>query len=167
MQIRPAAENEIDQILRITAACNLFMRSKGINQWTENYPSRMAFETDVSHNELFVLVNNSIIIGCIVVSERIDEVYKPVKWLTPTTKHKYIHRLAIHPTHQRKGHAHQLMNFAEDLAKKHQCTSIRLDTFSRNKGNQKFYESRGYHRLGEIFFPEQSEHPFYCFEYIL
>ncbi|MGM0391936.1 MAG: GNAT family N-acetyltransferase, partial [Bacteroidota bacterium] len=30
-----------------------------------------------------------------------------------------------------------------------------------------FYESRGYQKLGDIYFPKQSEHPFHCYELIL
>ena len=45
--------------------------------------------------------------------------------------------------------------------------SIRLDTFSQNKSNNKFYESRGYQKLGDVFFRKQSEFPFHCYEKIL
>ena len=59
------------------------------------------------------------------------------------------------------------MNFAENHARKHNFESVRLDTFSKNKRNQKFYESRGYKRLGDIYFPKQSEAPFHCYELVL
>jgi len=56
------------------------------------------------------------------------------------------------------------MNFAEKYARDNNFTSVRLDTFSQNKRNQKFYETRGYQRLGDIYFPKQSKHPFHCYE---
>ena len=59
------------------------------------------------------------------------------------------------------------MDFAENFAKEHNALSVRLDTFSQNKRNQKFYETRGYKRLGDIYFPKQSNHPFHCFELVL
>ena len=59
------------------------------------------------------------------------------------------------------------MDYAEDFAKKNNFISIRLDTFSKNKNNMRFYERRGYKRLEEVFFPEQSEFPFYCYELII
>ena len=44
------------------------------------------------------------------------------------------------------------MDFAEKYAKEKKFASVRLDTFSVNKRNLKFYESRGYQRLeGSIF----------------
>ncbi|HET8854785.1 MAG TPA: GNAT family N-acetyltransferase, partial [Salinimicrobium sp.] len=45
--------------------------------------------------------------------------------------------------------------------------SVRLDTFSQNQRNQKFYVKRGYSRLGDIYFPKQSEFPFHCYEKII
>jgi ribosomal protein S18 acetylase RimI-like enzyme len=165
--IRLAVKREINEILKVTAACNLFMRANGIFQWTENYPSKKAFETDILRNELYVLTKDAEIIGCITVSSVIDDEYKPVKWLTKTSKHKYVHRLAVHPNYQGKGYAKKLMDFAEALAKEDSCISVRLDTFGKNRRNQKFYEARGYQRLEPIFFPAQSEHPFYCYELIL
>ena len=45
--------------------------------------------------------------------------------------------------------------------------SIRLDTFSQNKRNQQFYEQRNYVKLENIYFPNQSEFPFHCYEKVL
>lgn len=165
--IRKATNKDIDSILNITKACAKFMIDNGIYQWNEHYPSRQAFENDVFRNELYVLEIQSEIVGCIVISTFMDEEYIPIKWLTTNENNLYIHRLAIHPELQGKGYAQKLMAFAENFARKTQASSIRLDTFSQNKRNQKFYELRNYKRLGEIYFPKQSEFPFYCYELVL
>lgn len=165
--IRRAKIPEINDILDITKACAAFMIEKGIHQWNELYPSRKAFESDLKRNELFVKIEDGILIGAIVISEFMDKEYIPVKWLTENKKNAYIHRLCIHPDHQGKGHAQQLMDFAEDFAKQNDFLSVRLDTFSQNTRNQRFYEARGYQRLGDVFFPKQSEHPFHCYELLV
>lgn len=164
--IREATTSDIDAILELTKACAKHMISKGIFQWNEHYPHRAAFENDVKRGELFVIEDASIV-GCIVISTLMDDEYIPIEWMTVNDNNVYIHRLAVHPSQQGKGFARQLMDFAEAESKRKNSTSIRLDTFSQNKRNQNFYESRGYIRLGSIFFPKQSEHPFYCYEYIL
>ena len=79
----------------------------------------------------------------------------------------YIHRLAVHPQEQKKGYAKVLMDFAEDYARKGGFISVRLDTFSKNVRNNKFYQARGYRAVGDIYFPKQSEFPFHCYELIL
>jgi ribosomal protein S18 acetylase RimI-like enzyme len=167
IQIRRATLADIDALLIITKACAKHMIYNNIFQWNENYPNRNAFVTDVHRNELFVLFDTSQIVGCIVISTFMDEEYKDVDWLSPDGTSVYIHRLAIHPETQGKGYAQQLMTFAENYAIENNYRSIRLDTFSKNLRNQKFYELRGYKKLGNIYFPKQSVYPFYCYEYML
>ncbi|GGW57810.1 ribosomal protein S18 acetylase RimI-like enzyme [Winogradskyella epiphytica] len=165
--IRKAEEKDIEIILSITQACAKSMVDNKIYQWNETYPNRAAFQNDINRHELFVLENNKTIQGCIVISTFMDSEYESIDWLTKNDRNIYIHRLAIHPKHQGKGYAQKLMDFAEQFAIENNYTSIRLDTFSQNKRNQKFYELRGYNRLGEIYFPNQSKYPFYCYELVL
>lgn len=165
--IRKATLKDIDSIIDITKDCARHMIAEKIFQWNEHYPNRTPFETDVKRDELYVLEIENTIIGCIVISVVMDDEYIPMQWLTPNENNIYIHRLAIHPKQQGKGYAQELMNFAEKFSIENNHTSVRLDTFSQNNRNQKFYELRGYKKLGSIFFPKQSEHPFYCYELIL
>lgn len=162
--IRLAIPSDIDKILEITKQCALAMIKKDIYQWNDHYPSKEAFENDLARNELYVIVISAKIIGCITLSNIMDEEYKDIQWLTVSANNLYIHRLAIQPHHQGKGYAQQLMDFAEKYAKHHKYKSIRLDTFSKNKRNQLFYEQRNYTKLGNIYFPKQSEFPFHCYE---
>ncbi|HPF09903.1 MAG TPA: GNAT family N-acetyltransferase [Flavobacteriaceae bacterium] len=162
--IRKAYPSEIQKIMSITKACAVQMISEGIFQWNEHYPHAQAFETDCERGELYVLLKANILVGCITISYLKDAEYQTVQWLTKDGKNAYIHRLAIHPNFQRQGLAKELMDFAENLAMEEKALSVRLDTFSQNKRNQRFYEARGYQRLGTIFFPKQSEQPFYCYE---
>lgn len=162
--IRKAKNGEIPQILSITKACASNMKSKNIFQWNEHYPSFEAFQNDFLSSELYVYSYQDSIIGCITITPKMDEEYFPISWLSENQNNLYVHRLAVHPDYQGNGYAQQLMDYAENFAQLNNYTSIRLDTFSQNKRNQQFYERRGYTRLGSIFFPKQSEHPFYCYE---
>jgi ribosomal protein S18 acetylase RimI-like enzyme len=164
--IRKALLKDIDELLQITRACAASMVAKNIYQWNEVYPNKQAFLEDFERNELFVLEIENIIVGCITISTFMDEEYIPISWLTSNSNNLYIHRLAIHPKYQGKGYAQKLMDYAETYAEKNNYVSVRLDTFSQNNRNVQFYEQRGYKRLGEIFFPKQSEYPFYCYELI-
>ena len=79
----------------------------------------------------------------------------------------WINYLAVDPDFQGRGYAQQMMQFAENHARDNGFISVRLDTFSQNARNQRFYEKRGFQKLGDIFFPKQSEHPFHCYELVL
>jgi ribosomal protein S18 acetylase RimI-like enzyme len=165
--IRRAKISEIPDILQLTKACAEAMIEKGIYQWNENYPSRSAFEKDVREKSLYVLIIVGQIVGTVVISSKMDQEYVPVSWLSPNHNNIYIHRLAVLPEHQGKGHAQRMMDFAERYAREKGYISVRLDTFSQNRRNQVFYETRGYQRLGDIYLPKQSEHPFHCYELLL
>lgn len=165
--IRKAELTDLAAIKSLTEACALGMERKGIFQWNENYPSREKLQSDIRKQELFVLERENEIQGIIVLTPDMDEEYVPVEWLTPNGRNLYVHRLATNPGQWGSGYGRILMDFAEDFARENGYVSVRLDTFSQNDRNQRFYEIRGYRRLGNIYFPGQSEHPFYCYEKIL
>ncbi len=165
--IQPAVLSDLSEIKELTEAGALAMQEIGIFQWNEHYPSREVLEQDILSEELYVLKEEGRIVGVIALTPKMDEEYVPIEWLTPNGNNLYVHRLGVHPKVWGKGYGQQLMDFAEDFAREHQYTSVRLDTFSQNKRNQRFYETRGYVRLGDVFFPKQSEHPFHCYEKVL
>ena len=165
--IRRAKIQEIPEIMELSRACASHMIEQGIYQWNEHYPSAAAFENDIDRNELYVLELNGELVGTITITPHMDDEYKSVQWLNKEGNEIYIHRLAVHPHHQGKGCAQQLMSYAEDLARNEKYNSVRLDTFSKNFRNQRFYTKRGYVKLEDIYFPKQSEYPFHCYELVL
>ena len=165
--IRVANFSDIESVLHITKSCARHMIDNGIFQWNKHYPDRDSFINDVENMQLYVYIENEQIVACISLCNKIDGVYRSVHWKTINENNLYIHRLAVHPDFQKKGIGKILMDFAEKYAREKKFISVRLDTFSMNKRNLKFYESRGYQRLEGIHFPKQSEFPFYCYELIL
>ena len=167
MSIRQAIITDLDIVKKIAEACAIDMANYSIFQWNEKYPSRDVFKNDIEAGALYVLEINKTIVGCIMLSDVKDDSYKDVKWLTKDFKNLYVHRLAVNPDDQKKGHGRRLMDFAESFAVENNFTSIRLDTFSLNHRNNKFYKARGYTQLGDVFFPIQSDLPFHCYEKVL
>ncbi len=165
--IRKATPSDLDVIHKLTQSCAKAMIARGIYQWNEHYPTRSRFQKDIELQELYVLEEENQVKSIIVLTELMDDEYIPVKWLTENQRNLYIHRLAVHPEYWGNGYAQYLMNWAEAYAKNNGYQSIRLDTFSQNKRNQSFYETRGYQKLEDIYFPKQSEYPFHCYELVL
>ena len=165
--IELANTSHLSEIKQLTEACAKAMQEKGIFQWNEFYPSREKLARDIEKEELYLLKKEGVIIGIIVLTPEMDEEYIPIQWLTSNSENLYVHRLGTHPAVWGEGFGQTLMDFAETFARKNRFQSVRLDTFSQNLRNQKFYEARGYKRLGNIYFPKQSEHPFYCYELVL
>jgi len=167
MIIKRAFIQDLDELHLLTQSCARDLIEKEIFQWNEHYPSKEVLRYDIEFQQIWKLEDNNRIVGIIVLTEEEDIEYKNVKWLTENGRNLYIHRLAVLPKAQGKGCAQKLMNFGEKFALENNYKSIRLDTFSQNKRNLKFYEARGYKRLEEIFFLKQSKFPFYCYELIL
>ena len=167
IKIELAEITDLDRIMEITKACAIDLISKNIFQWNENYPSKEAFKKDIEKNTLYVFKNKLQITGCISICADKDEEYEDVEWITKDFKNLYLHRLAVHPEYQKKGIGRSLMDFAEEYAKLNGFKSVRLDTFSQNQRNNKFYKSRQYVQLDDVFFPMQSKFPFHCYEKII
>ncbi|MBZ9629610.1 GNAT family N-acetyltransferase [Salegentibacter sp. LM13S] len=163
--IRKANLEDLNEIKKLTEACAEALQQQNIHQWNEHYPSREKLQNDIQREELFVYeIEEDRIIAIMVLTPKMDAVYENIQWLTETDKNLYIHRLATHPKFWGKGYARKMMDFAEEFAKNQNSTSIRLDTFSKNIRNLKFYENRGYERLGDVYFPHKNEYPFHCYE---
>ena len=167
VKIKLAKLGDLDRVKEIAEACAERMIEEKIFQWNEKYPSKEIFREDIKNNALFVARINSEIVGCIMFSSYKDDVYKNVKWISEDSNNLYIHRLAVHPRFQKKGIARKMMDYAESFAKSKNYKSIRLDTFSKNQRNNKFYKLRGYIKLDDVFFPKQSEFPFHCYEKLI
>ena len=164
MIITNASKQDLEQLFSVVKSCAINLIEQGIFQWSENYPTKEILSSDIAFQQIWKIENETGIVGSIVLTEIEDPEYEHVKWLTKNQKNLYIHRLAIHPNFQGRGYAQKLMDFAEKFAIENNYNSIRLDTFSKNKRNQKFYEKRNYIKLESIYFPNQSEFPFYCYE---
>ena len=166
-KIELAVISHLDKVKEIAECCASDMINRNIFQWNEKYPSKKIFKEDIESISLYLAKINQEIVGCIMLTKNKDDVYKDIKWLSEDNINLYIHRLAVHPLFQKKGIGRKMMDFAEDYAKSNNYESVRLDTFSKNKRNNIFYENRGYIRLGNVYFPEQSRFPFYCFEKLI
>lgn len=166
--IRLATHKDVPTCVSIARACGDFLRNNGIDQWTPDYPNESILLQDVHEQSLYILTVEDTIVGMVVINEIQDPEYVQLDWITPTaSKNLVVHRLAISPESQGKGYAQLLMTFVEELALKQGYDSIRLDTFSRNERNQRFYERRGYQRINEVYLSYRTDFPYVCFEYVL
>ena len=167
IKIELAEINDLEDIMKMIHNCANDLISKNIFQWNEKYPSRDIFLADIEKRNLFIFKKDSGVIGCLALSYDKDIEYNDIKWLTKDDENLYVHRLAVDPKFQKQGIGGLLMDFAEDYARDKKLKSVRLDTFSKNERNNRFYKSRKYIQLDDVYFPNQSEFPFHCYEKIL
>ena len=161
--IEKGKTNDLEALLQIYLNAKSKLIENGIHQWTDNYPTKTIIENDLKAGVLFQLKIDNEIIGAINLSEEQETEYQTIPWEFDDTKVLVIHRLVIDPKYQGKGHAHYLMDFAENYAISYGYKAIRLDTYSQNKQNIKFYQKRNYNVRGDVYFPGR-EFAFHCLE---
>lgn len=163
--IRLGTPEDLDRLLEITQACGKHLRDQGIDQWDENYPDVSSLQGDISTGTLYVYEEDESPLGLVVLNELQDEEYGSIDWSTSESdRNLIVHRLGVDPNFQGRGIARKLMDFAESFAKSKGFAAIRLDTFTQNPRNQRFYENRGYTKLGEVYLKYKKEHRYICYE---
>lgn len=163
LSIEKGKLDDLDTIFRLYEEAKESLQKSGIYQWNESYPQRQLVSNDIETSSLYVLKNNSNIVGAISFNNTQEDAYKSIPWRFNDTKVLVVHRLVIDPEYHGFGYGQKLMNFAEGYALDNYYTSIRLDCYSQNIRAVKFYENREYISRGEVYFPGR-DLPFYCME---
>jgi len=166
--IKKAQSTQLPLIMNLIRVVTKDLQAQGINQWHEGYPKVDDVLQNIEKGELYVLEQSASIIGMVTLNEAQDPEYADIDWLNKEGKTLVIHRLAVHPAWQGKGIGQQMMDFTEQLATQQQYVSIRFDTYSKNPQSLRFYERRGYQRLGQIQLPlELCDEKCYCYEKLM
>ena len=92
------------------------------------------------------------IVGSIILNNEPESMYDSVKWEVDAKYSEIfvIHTFVVHPNYFKLGIGKRLMNFADDIAKKSNIKSIRLDVYEKNVPAIKLYEKCGYEYIDTI-----------------
>jgi len=154
MKFRLATKKDLDQILIITNEAKAFLKASGSTQWNEpdGYPNVDTFTEDIQKNRLFVLEDNSTIVGyeALIVGKDLSYVNIDGKWLLDTDNYLTIHRIAINSKYRGMHISKQLVLDAIDHAKSLNLDSVRGDTHRINIPMQKLFKSVGFTECGII-----------------
>ncbi|MFA9379991.1 MAG: GNAT family N-acetyltransferase [Acetanaerobacterium sp.] len=146
---RPARMQELDEVAAFFKRAIAHMKTQGIEQWDEVYPSASDLLTDIQRGELYVLLHDTAIASAVVLNEEQDADYRFAEWTDTTGRPAVIHRLCVHPHFQGMGVGHKTMLLAHEHLIRLGYSSVRLDTFEKNPQALALYERLGYHRTGQ------------------
>lgn len=161
MKFRKGLNKDLKEIMDIIKRSIINMEDQGIFQWDELYPNEDILSTDISQEELYVFIEEEIIMGFITLNHNKDMEYEEINWSHSDGNPLIIHRLCIDPKYGGKGRAKALIEFAENYGKEHGYESIRLDAYSKNLRACKLYENLGYTNCGTVEFRKGT---FNCYE---
>jgi GNAT superfamily N-acetyltransferase len=166
LSIGPAGLGDVPEIMRLMTACMLHMRSQGIGQWDEAYPTTEIVEADANSRSLFVARVGKAVVGTVCLNDTQPDQYKGLAWRDKTGRAIVVRRLCVSPTEQRRGLGSELLQFAEKFAKENGYDSVRLDAYTGNPRAQQLYDRNGFHRVGQAEFRNRPL-PFDCFEKVV
>ena len=166
MKIRKAQTSDLDNIMKMYKSCVAGMLKNGIDQWDDTYPDTETIAQDLESQTYYVAEENGKIIGGINIDKNQDPTYLDINWQDASNQFLVVHRLGVKEESWGDGIGKSLMIFTEELGKKKDLKSIRLDTYSGNPKAMEFYIRLGYRELGAINLkPDKNE--YYCFEKII
>lgn len=162
--MRLAKSEDLKTVMELYDACRVYLNSRGIDQWAHGYPKEDIVKRDIECQDLWLYQVEESIAAVLVLNQSAAEKYSDLAWECSHQKHLEIHRLAVHPKHMNQGLGKRMMNWAESEAKDREACCIRLDTYSLNKDNVRYYKNLGYCATGnEVMWPPVKS-PFLCFE---
>lgn len=159
-----ADQQHLPEVFRMYTRCKESLLHQKIFQWDDDYPNEEYFHNAIIHKEMFLFYGNGQIAGSMVLNEWESEEWASIPW--NYSKPLVLHSLFLEPTQQSKGAGAKMLIWAEDFARDRGYESIRLDAFSGNERSLKFYERKGYKRLGEVSFSSKpvGHTTYFCYE---
>lgn len=148
MNIRLANKKDIEKVNILFKKVIFNMENNGINMWNDVYPF-CEFETDISNKEMYIIEEETEIVGSFVLSNFKDPDFDFIKWTINSKKWISINRLAISPNQQGKGYAKEAIKFIEEYAKSNGYDTIKLTVYKNNINAIGLYENMKYKRVKE------------------
>ena len=152
MEIRHSTYNDIESIMNIIKQAQAYFKSKGIDQWQNNYHNPSVIENDIQLNESYVILMNRKIVGTYVLSYRVESTYDIIydgSWLT-LDKYAVIHRIAFDQSIKGQGLSKNVLDYIYTQCINNEIYSIKIDTHEDNSVMRKMVVSNGFIHCGTI-----------------
>ena len=150
--LRPAAEDDLPELLRIAGEASAWLKKQRVDQWQDGYPAERHFRFDLERGECFAVLHGAELAGFFVLSTREEESYANIadgKW-TPDMPYCVLHRLAVAAKYRGTGLADKLMQLVERQAREFGLRCVRTDTHKKNKPMQRLLRENGYRYRGNV-----------------
>jgi ribosomal protein S18 acetylase RimI-like enzyme len=152
LKIRRAHSSDILASWKIMSECGQWLAKRGLNYWS-HYFTKKKVEQILSQTETYLGYLNNQPIGIISLSSTPPHYYIADGYFNRFTNYQdkslYLITIGTLPEQQGHGYASQLLEFAENAAKKADALWLRSDCRAEDKSLVRFYEMRGYKKVGE------------------
>lgn len=163
--IRIARYEDLDQILFIVKETVEDLQNQENYQWGKDYPTKLNFEDDIKHANLYIYEINNDVAGFICLNKQEDIAYKPLPW-QKKGEAIVIHRFAIKRCYQRQKIATKLIEYVERFAINKGVNYIKVDTNSKNIKMNALFNKLNFHYIGQVYLRDLKV-PFNCYDKVL
>jgi GNAT superfamily N-acetyltransferase len=125
-----------------------------------------ALRNEIENEMVFIYKADYLSLGLIILSTQESREYRNAQWPFNSEKPLIVKHLIDHPTWRKYGITDHLLVFAEDYAKDHGFTSLRLNAYGNNYDLINTFTHYNYQQTGQLQTPAQQV-PFYCFEKVI
>lgn len=157
MEFRRAVYADLNKILEIIRQAQGYFKSKGINQWQNNYPNEEVIKNDIENKRGYVLVDGDIIVGTVSVSFDGEKTYDYIEgeWLS-SIDYAVVHRIAVRSEYKGRGLASIILKNVEHICLQRGIHSIKIDTHEENIPMQRLLQKNGFTYCGVIYLQDGS-----------
>lgn len=162
MNIRQSKAADLDALMSLFAEARGTIAALGIDQWQGGYPSEAVIARDIQKGQSYCIEADGQICATFALIDDGEPTYDCIydgAWLMGDGKGHYlaIHRVAIAVAMRGRGIATALLGYAEDFARQHQMTSLRIDTHRGNVVMRRMLEKNGFTYCGIIYLESGAE----------
>ncbi|HHX79218.1 MAG TPA: GNAT family N-acetyltransferase [Acholeplasmataceae bacterium] len=151
--IRNACYQDLDEIMAVIDDAKQLLKMSESDQWqdTDGYPNKKTFNEDLELNHVYVLIEEDVIAGVIVLSFAHEDAYDVIDGEWKYKTYSVIHRLAVKNGYYGRKIGYRLIEHCVKETKKQKVESIRVDTHEKNKTMQILLEKTGFVNCGIIY----------------
>ena len=156
---RPAGEDDLAEIMKITAEAKAVLSQRGIDQWQDVYPGPEDFLEDIEKGACYLIFHGEELAAFFCLSSEEEPVFATIrdgKW-TEGVPGCVLHRAAVAAAFRGTGLAERMMKAAEQQAEALGFHCIRTDTYKKNKPMLKLLRNMGYRYRCNVFYMEEAE----------
>ena len=152
--LKAVAANEAPVAIAFIDEAKAFLRSMGVDQWQNGYPSADTIKEDIARGIGYFLMAGERPLAYMCIDLGGEMAYDGLDghWLIDTRAYGVLHRLAMGKRSRGKGAATIAIQLAEELMKCRRMESFRIDTDENNEVMKHLLHKNGFTYCGTIWF---------------
>jgi len=144
--LRPATENDINDLVQLRTEAARWLAEQGSDQWANDWPSPQAMLASIRQSvlagETWCAETDDRVIGTITLNERVH----PALWTEDELREpaRYAHRVIVTRRYTGSGLGAELLDWAGTQAARAGARWLRVDVWTTNLRLQEYYRRQGF-----------------------